>query len=88
MVTSLTALHLSYKAREIFTIFAIVLKLLQPVLFQVSDFSGQPDVKSLLLDGSEDFVVIACDGLWDVIPPWEVNIFLIVKECFMCLFYH
>ena len=35
MVTSLTALHLSYKAREIFPIFAIVLKLLQPVLFQV-----------------------------------------------------
>ncbi|KAL5255588.1 hypothetical protein ACHWQZ_G010977 [Mnemiopsis leidyi] len=33
--------------------------------------SGQPDVKSLLLDGTEDFVVIACDGLWDVIPPWE-----------------
>ncbi|KAL5255587.1 hypothetical protein ACHWQZ_G010977 [Mnemiopsis leidyi] len=32
---------------------------------------GQPDVKSLLLDGTEDFVVIACDGLWDVIPPWE-----------------
>ena len=34
--------------------------------------SGQPDVKSLLLDGTEDFVIIACDGLWDVIPPWEV----------------
>jgi len=33
--------------------------------------SGDPDIKSLLLDGTEDFVVIACDGLWDVIPPWE-----------------
>jgi len=24
-----------------------------------------------LLDGSEDFVILACDGLWDVIPPWQ-----------------
>lgn len=33
--------------------------------------SATPDVTSLILDGTEDFVVIACDGLWDVIPPWE-----------------
>eukprot|EP00116_Pleurobrachia_bachei_P009093 sb/3469355/ len=32
---------------------------------------GEPDIKSFLLDGSEDFVIIACDGLWDVIPSWE-----------------
>jgi len=32
---------------------------------------GTPDIKQILLDGSEDFVILACDGLWDVIPPWQ-----------------
>lgn len=26
---------------------------------------GEPDVNSISLSGSEDFLVLACDGLWD-----------------------
>ena len=27
--------------------------------------SGDPDVKKIELDGTEDFLVVACDGLWE-----------------------
>lgn len=27
--------------------------------------SSTPDIVSLQLDGDEDFVILACDGLWD-----------------------
>ena len=30
-----------------------------------------PDVKSVPLDGDEDFVILACDGLWDLVKPEE-----------------
>ena len=43
--------------------------------------SATPDIKSLLLDGTEDFVILACDGLWDVIPPWEVRSTLLILQC-------
>lgn len=26
-----------------------------------------PDVKEIFLDGAEDFLIIACDGLWDFV---------------------
>ncbi|XP_035230190.1 uncharacterized protein LOC118202143 [Stegodyphus dumicola] len=34
--------------------------------------SNEPDVYALNLDGSEDFLILACDGLWDGISPDDV----------------
>ena len=31
--------------------------------------SSDPDVTTVDMNGSEDFLVIACDGLWDVVSP-------------------
>lgn len=28
-----------------------------------------PDIKMLELDGTEEFLILACDGLWDEISP-------------------
>lgn len=33
---------------------------------------GQPDTATFDLDGTEDFVVLACDGLWDVLSQERV----------------
>lgn len=33
--------------------------------------SSDPDVTTVELNGSEDFLVIACDGLWDTVTPQE-----------------
>jgi len=33
--------------------------------------SAQPDVTTIACNGSEDFLVIACDGLWDMVTPEE-----------------
>lgn len=33
--------------------------------------SGEPDTEELDLEGDEDFLILACDGLWDVIKPSE-----------------
>lgn len=27
--------------------------------------SGEPEIKKIELDGTEDFLVVACDGLWE-----------------------
>lgn len=29
--------------------------------------TATPDVREIPLDGGEDFLIIACDGLWDVV---------------------
>lgn len=29
--------------------------------------TGDPEIRCVMLDGTEDFLVIACDGLWDYI---------------------
>lgn len=29
--------------------------------------TARPDIAEVDLDGDEDFVVVACDGLWDVV---------------------
>lgn len=39
---------------------------------------GDPDVASFDLDGTEDFLLIACDGLWDVMDSQKIIDF--VKE--------
>ncbi|EDV22421.1 uncharacterized protein TRIADDRAFT_28894, partial [Trichoplax adhaerens] len=33
--------------------------------------SGTPDTNEVNLDGNEDFILLACDGLWDVLTPDE-----------------
>ncbi|XP_023932955.1 protein phosphatase 1F isoform X1 [Lingula anatina] len=30
--------------------------------------SGEPDVSTVQLDGTEDYIILACDGMWDTIP--------------------
>lgn len=29
--------------------------------------TAYPDVREIPLDGGEDFLILACDGLWDVV---------------------
>ena len=33
---------------------------------------GNPDVSAFDLDGTEDYLIIGCDGLWDVMTPDKV----------------
>lgn len=33
--------------------------------------SSDPDVTTIEMNGSEDFMIIACDGLWDTVTPEE-----------------
>lgn len=33
--------------------------------------SGEPDVEEFNMEGDEDFLILACDGLWDVVKPDE-----------------
>jgi len=33
---------------------------------------GEPDVKAVELDASEDYLVLACDGVWDVVNGEEL----------------
>jgi len=35
--------------------------------------TSEPDVASIELDGTEDYVVLACDGIWDVIRPSKIS---------------
>lgn len=34
--------------------------------------SGVPEITSITLDGSEDFLVLGCDGLWDSVKEVDV----------------
>ena len=34
---------------------------------------GEPDVQSCDLDGTEDYLVLACDGIWDVLSGEELH---------------
>ena len=34
--------------------------------------TSEPDVASIELDGTEDYIMLACDDIWDVIRPSEV----------------
>jgi serine/threonine protein phosphatase PrpC len=33
--------------------------------------TSEPDVTAVPLDGTEDFLVLACDGLWDFVTEEE-----------------
>jgi len=33
--------------------------------------TSEPDVTAVSLDGTEDFLVLACDGLWDFVTEEE-----------------
>ncbi len=35
--------------------------------------SSEPDITTADLDGTEDFVIVACDGLWDTVSPEEAT---------------
>ena len=36
--------------------------------------SGEPEITTVALDGSEDFVVLGCDGLWDAVSEADVAV--------------
>ena len=38
--------------------------------------SAEPDIKIEARDGTEEFLVIACDGIWDVMDNNEVCAFI------------
>lgn len=33
---------------------------------------AEPDIRELTLTGNEDFLILACDGLWDFAPEDDV----------------
>jgi len=35
--------------------------------------SAEPDVTSIEMNGSEEFIIVGCDGLWDTITPEEAT---------------
>ena len=35
--------------------------------------SADPDVTTIEMNGTEDFIIIACDGLWDTVTPEEAT---------------
>lgn len=40
--------------------------------YQNQGVTCQPDLKSFCLDGSEDYFIIGCDGLWETIDPSQL----------------
>ena len=36
--------------------------------------SSDPDITTVEMNGSEDFMIIACDGLWDTVTPMSATI--------------
>ncbi|KAI4831127.1 hypothetical protein KUCAC02_002723 [Chaenocephalus aceratus] len=47
--------------------------------------SSMPDVKVLTLNGDHDFMVIACDGIWNVLSSQEVVDFIMGELLDHCL---
>lgn len=41
-----------------------------------------PDIREIPLDGGEDFLIIACDGLWDVVSEdcAARNVYYLISE--------
>ena len=36
--------------------------------------SSDPDITTVEMNGSEDFMIIACDGLWDTVTPMSATV--------------
>jgi hypothetical protein len=36
--------------------------------------SAEPEIECIPLDGKEDFLILACDGLWDYVNPDDIAI--------------
>ncbi|KAG8296592.1 Protein phosphatase 1E [Homalodisca vitripennis] len=34
---------------------------------------AKPDVEEITLDGTEDFLIVGCDGLWDFVTEQEAT---------------
>jgi serine/threonine protein phosphatase PrpC len=34
---------------------------------------SDPDVTTIVMNGTEDFLIVACDGLWDTVTPDEAT---------------
>ena len=43
---------------------------------------SDPDVTTVELNGTEDFMIIACDGLWDTVTPEDAtkSVFETIRE--------
>lgn len=43
---------------------------------------GEPDITCLALNGNEDFLILACDGLWDYVGEDEVatNVYSVLQK--------
>ena len=44
-----------------------------PPLLQQALVISDPDIHTFAITGEEDFLVLACDGLWDVMTPVDVR---------------
>ena len=43
--------------------------------------TAQPDITTIKRNGTEDFIIVACDGLWDTITPEEATRCFFVIHC-------
>ncbi|XP_066929368.1 protein phosphatase 1F-like [Clytia hemisphaerica] len=41
--------------------------------------TGEPDVEEYEMEGDEEFVILACDGLWDTVEPFDAV--QLVRKC-------
>lgn len=41
--------------------------------------SGEPDIVSVPLTGNEDFIILACDGLWDFVTEDDAAFYVYKK---------
>jgi serine/threonine protein phosphatase PrpC len=35
--------------------------------------TAEPDIEEITLDGTEDFLILACDGLWDFVTEQQAT---------------
>lgn len=61
------------KKYTFFTSHSLILRNLGPATYKPY-VSNEPDICCIELDGEEDFLILACDGLWDNLSEDEVAI--------------
>lgn len=44
--------------------------------YQAFGITSEPDFKSFILDGTEDYVLIGCDGLWETLEQTDLCSFI------------